>query len=786
MKIKILSIFILASLITPSFSQALILLPTANLTIIINTQGQDNSFIFNLSDGEQFTLQTDNLSASQTISVVAFGSQYSLSQESVDGLKIGSINCVTDNQNDNISYGTDAAFFSPTVDENLTCTFSNIKGRTPVLIVPGLMGTELKSGNDLLWANVFNMVISSDDSFMDQLAFNGDLKPSDGSVYYANIIKKVPLSNYSDALIVELQSQGYIENQTLFVFPYDWRFGVTATYANGKTNSDLLKEKIQDIMAQTGSDKVDVVAHSMGGLIVKKYVMDNAVDNYIGKAVFVGVPELGAVKTVKALLLGDNFDIDFKGFGLSEAEIKKISANMPSAYDLLPSQQYYDAMGSFVSVIQRQNYTSTQKDLNFQEFENYMAVDHIFNQQALVNSQNLHTSAFDNFDMRTAGVDVYAIDGCKAGTLDKIVETRQETPLGNITAKYETIKFKDGDGTVPFKSAANLPIDASHLFYSLNGEHGKMLSQDGSRQEIVNLISGSSLTVSDKSITQDVNKCGLKKGKVVEKHSPVNILAVDQTGNQSGVKQDGSIINDIPNASYEAFGDQGYLYLPTDDGQTYAITMQGTGAGTYTIKTDDIQNNETVKTQVFSNLPVTTDLTGTVNLGTDGANDSLTVKQNATNQSETILPSPPEVMIQFDPAKKDLVFSSSRDDVTITDNDDTITLKDQAGNVTELKLKDKDRKKSMSAEIKSLKYNGVTADISKNIMQYRWKLDKNKNMTDLTQHVKSRKEYNVNADFDGKNTVFEGKDATGKIKKSVVGLKIITITTNKGDFTWSY
>jgi triacylglycerol esterase/lipase EstA (alpha/beta hydrolase family) len=41
-----------------------------------------------------------------------------------------------------------------------------------------------------------------------------------------------------------------------------------------------LAKKIQDIMAQTGSDKVDVVAHSMGGLIVKKYVMDNPTTNH--------------------------------------------------------------------------------------------------------------------------------------------------------------------------------------------------------------------------------------------------------------------------------------------------------------------------------------------------------------------------------------------------------------------------------------------------------------------------------------------------------------------------
>ncbi len=56
----------------------------------------------------------------------------------------------------------------------------------------------------------------------------------------------------------------------------------------------------------------------------------------------------------------------------------------------------------------------------------------------------------------------------------------------------------------------------------------------------------------------------------------------------------------------------------------------------------------------------------------------------------------------------------------------------------------------------------------------------------LSQHVNSRKDYNVTADFDGKNTVLEGKDVGGKIKKTFSGLKIIKITTNKGDFDWNY
>ena len=100
--------------------------------------------------------------------------------------------------------------------------------------------------------------------------------------------------------------------------------------------------------------------------------------------------------------------------------------------------------------------------------------------------------------------------------------------------------------------------------------------------------------------------------------------------------------------------------------------------------------------------------------------------------------------------------------------------------------KEKDRKKKMSAEIKSLMYNDENFDISKNKMVYKWNYNKNGELTKFSQHVKSKKDYNIFADFDGKNTIFTGKDSSGKVSKSFIGLKVLKVTTNQGDFDWSY
>lgn len=917
MKNKIIILYIMGLfLFAPLISSAYIIHP-ANLTVVVNTQGQDQSFNFHLKQlgyeydeesGEEvpvwldyinFTLQTENLTSSH--SEVISPLKYMLEQENASGLVLDNISCASDISGDHVWHQSNGVILEPNEFENIICVFNNIQvtNKNPVLIVPGLTGTEIKKGDELLWADVVRMVNPlNSDNFMDPLEFDINLNPRDNEVYKNDIIRNPSnLYNYTDGLINEFINQGYIEgtdaDATLFTFPYDWRYGVSGEYADGKTNSDLLGEKINDILQQTGGSEVDVVAHSMGGLLVKKYAMEHPADNNIGKSVFVGVPNTGAPKAVKVLLQGDNFGV----LGLNDEEIKKIAENMPASYDLLPSQKYYEVKGSFIQTIDEIDLTiedpteqNIVKDLNYQETKNFLTDDHGLNSLALSGAENLHALDFDDYDLRTAGVDIYSINGCKAATLGKVIEIRHNALLGDYT-EYRNPKFALGDGTVPLESATNLPIDQSNKYYALTADHGKMLSQDGVRQKIVNLISGSSLDIGDDQITQDIGQCQLN-GKAISVFSPINIFVTDQVGNKLGLAEDQSIINEIPNADFEVWGEHKFIYLPTDNGQVYNININGTGDGTFTIKSQNILNNQAGSTEVFSNLPVSTELTGQISLA--GGTAILSLKQNPSDPLVTILPSaivgpfesddllppvsvatmvgsagqagfyrsdvsvnikatddnsgvldveynldnsgyqkiageianiivsgegthtikffstdkagnneteqiitftidktPPEAIIEFNPSIKDLKFTgtdniSEASLITIIDKDNIITLTDQAGNTTEITLKDRNRKIFMRAEIKSLKYNGISAEINKNLMAFIWIYDKKKNLKTLSQHIQTKKGYNISAIYNGKKTIILGRDASGLIKKSFSGLKVIKVTTNKGDLSWSY
>jgi pimeloyl-ACP methyl ester carboxylesterase len=179
--------------------------------------------------------------------------------------------------------------------------------------------------------------------------------------------------DYTKGLIDLLTSQpsGYTEGKDLFTFPYDWRFGVSDDAVN------QLKGQIDYITSTTGSSVVDVIAHSTGGLIVKKYVMEHPTDHHIGKAVFVGVPNLGAPKALKVLLEGDNFGIP----GLSDSEMQKIAKNMPVAYDLAPGQEYYNSLGSDLRIGVFNAFTPSYQDLTYSQTADYLK-SHGFNSPA--------------------------------------------------------------------------------------------------------------------------------------------------------------------------------------------------------------------------------------------------------------------------------------------------------------------------------------------------------------------------------------------------------------------
>ncbi len=628
----------------------------------------------------------------------------------------------------------------------------------PVIIIPGITGTTMIKGSDTLWPNLSQMLFSPSDGFMDPLAFNPDLTPSDPQVGPDKVIDKmevlhIPVMDYTDGLMNALTAAGYQGDKNVFLFPYDWRQPLPLSAAN-------LRNFVSNVQRQTGFWYVNAIAHSMGGLVLRHYVNQNTVGT-IDKAVFVGTPFVGAPKALKTLLFGDNLGVPV----LSPSEIKKIGRNMPGLYDLLPTRTYYDFFGSALGLTQTATYDETM---------NYGANQGL-NTAAWQAADTRHTRDYDTYYMGLKGVNIYTLAGCTTPTLSKLVQHTR--PDGTVDGMVPV--FTEGDGTVPADSAVFTPMDAGQTLYALKSDHAHLLSTKGVREQIVRLLSGDTQTV-DPDVTMDARKCGLS-GRLISIFSPLDITAQTSDGQMVGRLPDGQIRQDLPNAGYEELGDHKFLFWP-DDAPEPTISLQGTATGTFTLSVETIKDNASMDIVTYQDIPVTESLLGQLDL----ANSSnLLLDVDGDGQIDQTLTGDniaPEISLSFDPATHSLIFAGEDNSgqASVSQQGTTVTVNDAVGNISVLQISEVDGKKSMKVQLQSLTYNGTDASVSPAKLDYAWSAD------NLTQELTAYST-TIRAVFDGKNTKITTKTGSGKGQvQTVTGLALIKLVTYKGNVKWSW
>jgi hypothetical protein len=162
----------------------------------------------------------------------------------------------------------------------------------------------------------------------------------------------------------------------------------------------------------------------------------------------------------------------------------------------------------------------------------------------------------------------------------------------------------------------------------------------------------------------------------------------------------------------------------------------------------------------------------------------------AGNQEDTqsktfyIDKTPPEINLDFDTTKKDLSITSTENSpVEITGQ--IITTKDESGNTTEVKINKTLNKSSLTGSIQTMAYNSIATTPTTNYFKFEWEQDKLGKLKKLEQKIQNKNNFEIHSEFDGKNTIIEGKDSKGEFHSSFVGLKLLRITTNKGLLNWT-
>ncbi len=123
----------------------------------------------------------------------------------------------------------------------------------------------------------------------------------------------------------------------------DWRL-------SSQSNEAAIMTVINRVLMLTGSDRVNILAHSQGGLIVNALVHDPNSVGKIYRVVTLGTPFLGATKALAELIYKEPCQSPYSKFGgffsgclVDPPVAQSLIENYPGASELLPSQDYYAA-----------------------------------------------------------------------------------------------------------------------------------------------------------------------------------------------------------------------------------------------------------------------------------------------------------------------------------------------------------------------------------------------------------------------------------------------------------
>jgi pimeloyl-ACP methyl ester carboxylesterase len=349
----------------------------------------------------------------------------------------------------------------------------------PVIFIPGVAGSHLVDAQ-------------GDEQWINCLGFHGDLGlPPDGStsIYADDVLRYDECgpfnslrSDDTDAygpFIDALKRQGglveYDEAKTptrwttagcdrsqranhpnLFLFPYDWR--------QSNSLSALELEDLMGCVREFYTGPVVVVAHSMGGLVARRYILDHPDDSHhVRDLVTIGTPWLGAPKLIRAEETGD-----FIPHLMTNSTVKEIVPTMPGPGQLLPSEAYYrlaptpfnedgwdiNADGNPV-----QQYTHAQVDaLLDTQYPNHAAISA---SARAFHADTTPEGSQDDWSTDNTGVNYVVMYGVHrqtdtpgpvtAGLREMCTRVSQSivcTPVPTFR-----VQLVDGDGTVPLQSS---------------------------------------------------------------------------------------------------------------------------------------------------------------------------------------------------------------------------------------------------------------------------------------------------------------------------------------------
>jgi pSer/pThr/pTyr-binding forkhead associated (FHA) protein len=229
-------------------------------------------------------------------------------------------------------------------------TPSDFASQRPVVIVPGLMGSELWAGSEKIWPNPKYLLTNP------EMASLPDKHPLEAKclvsevVVVPNVIKMAQYSRLTQHLEEAL---GYERDKNVLEFAYDWR-------QDNRVSARKLGAAIEAWQSRSSDARgpITLIAHSLGCLVSRYYVECLGGSAKVKRIIFLGGPHYGVPKAVPTLMSGP----DILPFGLMNERMRRVICTFPSTYQILPTYLcVLNCKGRKVNVLTEEAWVSEQQ-----------------------------------------------------------------------------------------------------------------------------------------------------------------------------------------------------------------------------------------------------------------------------------------------------------------------------------------------------------------------------------------------------------------------------------------
>ena len=411
-----------------------------------------------------------------------------------------------------------------------------------------------------------------------------------------------------DNLQSGLEDDGY----TVIPCPWDWR---SESKESMKKNVETFLIPAIDNARQYSSDgKVDIVAHSMGGLLARAYIQSDLYRNDVEKLALVAVPNLGSAnpyflweggdtRTTEKVLDDDLYEKTIQKLwqetyskknwkSCNAIKIKEFLDDYgPSVLQLMFTDNFLKKNDAYYSVAATGNVNSWLKALNdgrrgFKNPGNVFSADSSKVKTRVFVGNRGNDTTLRWITVGNGAGDLYP-DGkpLGAGSLD----------CGNIKPTGSYVLKQSGDETVPLESAV-YPVTKGWADRESKVSEGIWSRSHAFivwsfRDEIVGFLNGSNGTFAP--VSESLAKEATAKEAMVEPMNPVlafsvignmRLLVTDSQGRRSGIVSGTSeVVNEIPGANIEANDAAASVMIENPAPGQYSLTYYGPTDGNFSL-----------------------------------------------------------------------------------------------------------------------------------------------------------------------------------------------------------